>query len=258
MRSGGSEVLERRREKEMNGEDLEIRNHILLALRPGAREFLAGRLITRRTFAGEIVYKDGAPFTHAVFPHDGVISLMAHMENGKSVEKTSIGVEGFLGFVLMVGGNTAISTSTVQIPGYASWLALSDLHEAFSRFECVRHTMLRYGSLLITQLMESVACNQLHSAEQRIARWLLHAHDRVAGDSFQITQQSLSEALGLRRATVSDVCSDFQHEGILDYSRGSVTVSSRHGLEGRACECYGRIHRAWLRMPGLGRQETAP
>jgi CRP-like cAMP-binding protein len=230
----------------MIGGDLEIRNRVLLSLRPAAQDFLSRRLITSHTFAGQIIYEDGAPFTHAVFPHDGVLSLMANMESGRSVEKASIGPEGFLGFVLIMGGSRAVSTSTVQVPGYASWLALTDLHEALAQFECVRQAMLRYAAALITQLMESVACNSLHSAEQRVSRWLLQASDRVAGDSFQLTQQALSEVLGLRRATVSDVCSELQVAGILEYSRGTVTVSDRRSLEHRACECYARIHRAWL------------
>ncbi|MHB1101859.1 MAG: Crp/Fnr family transcriptional regulator [Devosia sp.] len=230
----------------MTGGDLEIRNRVLLSLRPAAQEFLSSRLTIRQTFAGQVLYEAGSPFTHAIFPHSGVLSLMARMEDGRSVEKTSIGPEGFLGFVLILGGSKAISTSTIQVPGYASWLALSDLHEALAEFECVRQTMLRYAAALITQLMESVACNKLHSAEQRVARWLLQAQDRVAGGSFQLTQQALSEVLGLRRATVSDVCSELQEAGILDYSRGTVTVADRSALEHRACECYGRVRRAWL------------
>jgi CRP-like cAMP-binding protein len=89
--------------------------------------------------------------------------------------------------------------------------------------------------------MESVACNTLHSAEQRIARWLLHADDRVEGGSFPITQQALGEVLGLRRATVSEVCSKLQEAGVLDYSRGILTITDRALLKTRACECYQRI-----------------
>ena len=226
--------------------DFEIRNRVLLSLRPAAQEFLKARLVTRQIFAGEVIYKDGAAFTHAVFPHSGVLSLMAHMQDGRSVEKTSVGLEGFLGFVLVMGGSKAISTSTVQVPGYASWLLLSDLHEALGEFECVRETMLRYAAALIAQLMETVACNKLHSAEQRVARWLLQTQDRVASENFELTQQALSEVLGVRRATVNQACSDFQRAGILHYSRGSMMVADRQALEGRACECYARIKGAWL------------
>lgn len=226
--------------------EFEIRNRVVRALRPAAQDFLAKRLTTRATVAGEVIYEDGAPFTHAVFPHHGVFSLMARMQNGKTVEKASIGVEGFLGFALILGGGNAISTSVVQVPGYASWLSIADLDEALAEFECVRETMLRYAKSLITQLMESVACNSLHSAEQRLGRWLLHAHDRIDGDRFMITQQALSEILGLRRATVSETCSQLQSVGILDYSRGVITIVDRLALERRACECYRRVCRASL------------
>lgn len=219
---------------------------IIRALRPDAQQFLAERAHTREIKSGEIIYEDGAPFTHAVFPHEGVLSLMAVMQDGRSVEKTSIGLEGFLGFVLLMGGGKAISRSVVQVPGYASWIAIRNLDQALETYPCVRQAMLRYAKLLITQTMETVACNSLHWAEQRISRWLLHAHDRVKGDKFQIAQQTVSEVLGLRRATVSEVCSRLQDAGIITYSRGSLEVLDRGGLEARSCECYKRINRLLL------------
>ena len=224
----------------------EIRNRIIRALPPDAQAFVMERSSTREIHAGEMIYEDGAPFTHAVFPHEGVLSLMAVMQDGRGVEKTSIGLEGFLGFVLLMGGGNAISRSIVRVSGYASWMPIADLDAALERFPCVGETILRYAKLLITQTMEAVACNSLHIAEQRIARWLLHAHDRVTGDAFQITQQALSEVLGLRRATVNEVCSRLQDDGILVYWRGSLAVLDRDGLESRSCECYRRVRRLSL------------
>jgi len=222
---------------------MDVRNHLLLSLTPAARAFIKDRIVTRPFTAGEVIYRDGAPFTHAVFPHEGVLSLMAFMENGKCVEKASIGLEGFLGFVLIMGGGDgrAISTSVGRVAGYASWLSIADLDAALAEFGCVSDTLLRYARSLISQTMESVACNSLHSAEQRVASWLLHAHDRILGDRFAITQQALSDVLGLRRATVSDACSKLQQAGILDYSRGMLSIVDRARLEAHACECYGRI-----------------
>jgi CRP-like cAMP-binding protein len=217
-------------------------------LRPAAQEFLAKRLITRQIFAGEVIFKEGAPITHAVFPHDGVVSLMSAMDGGKSVEKSSVGREGLLGFNLVLGSGNAISTSLVQIPGYASWLGLSDLQEALADFVCVRETMLRYAAALVTQALESVACKSLHSAEQRVARWLLEAHDRVLGDRFVLTQQALAQVLGLRRATVSEACSRLHELGAIDYTRGVVTIVDRAGLEGQSCRCHQRIREASLLM----------
>ena len=224
----------------------EMRNRIICALRPDAQAFLAQRALTRPVQAGELICEQDQPFTHAVFPHEGVLSLMADMQDGRSVEKTSIGLEGFLGFVLLMGESGALSRTVVQVPGYASWISIADLDTALETFPCVRKTMLRYAKLLITQTMESVACISLHRAEQRVSRWLLHAHDRVRGDAFQITQQSVSEVLGLRRATVNEVCSRLQNDGVLIYARGALPILDRAGLERRACECYNRSQRLSL------------
>ncbi len=227
--------------------DFGVRNRILLSLRPEARAYLQPLLSTRRLSHGQVVYENEASFTHAVFPHEGVISLQAEMRDKRSVEKTSIGYEGFIGMALVMGGGGALSRSTVVVPGYASWLSIQDLDEAIARFPCVRHAMLRYAKCLIIQLLESVACNSLHSAEERISRWLLHARDRVVDDSFQLTQAAISEALGLRRATVNGVCSRLMGEGAIVYSRGSLSVMDPKIMENHACECYGRIRRAFER-----------
>ena len=219
----------------------EIKNNVLLSLRPEAKDFIGRRLMTRRIFAGEVIYEEGAPLTHAVFPHEGIISYLAPMEDGRSVEKSSVGLDGVVGFTLIMGGSGAISRSVVLVPGYASWLARSDMDEALTEYECLRQAMLRYSIHLITRLMETVTCNALHTAEQRVARWMMQAHDNVSGDRFSITQQAIADALGLRRATVSEVCSRLQAEGLIDYSRGEIRVPEKEMLVGRACECYGRM-----------------
>ncbi|CAG1015794.1 MAG: Crp/Fnr family transcriptional regulator [Rhizobiaceae bacterium] len=227
----------------------EIRNRVLRSLRPAAMEFIGRRLVTRPIAAGEVIYEEGAPFTHAVFPHEGRLSLMAIMESGRTVEKTSIGPEGFLGFALVLGGGKAVSRSVVRVPGYASWLAVSDLDEAVAEFECVTQTMLRYAKALIVQLMETVACNSLHTADQRVARWLLHAIDSVRGESLDVTQQAIAESLGFRRATVNQVCATLMDAGVIGQARGNITVRDRFALESHACECYRRICSSALAAP---------
>lgn len=169
--------------------------------------------------------------------------MMAVQKDGRAVEKASIGLEGFLGFVLLLGGGTAISRSAVQVPGYASWLAIEDLDEALGAFVCVGNSMLCFAKHFTIQLMESIACNSLHTSEQRVARWLLHAHDRVQGDVIMVTQQAVSDALGLRRATVNEAYCNLQAAGIIDHSRGAPVIADLSALEARACECYRRIRR---------------
>ncbi len=221
-------------------------NRILAALRPEARAFLFERAERREMRAGDVVFHDGQPVTHVVFPHSGVVSIIAEMSNGRSVEKSSIGREGFLGFSVIMGGGESLGRSVVQVAGHASWVSVPDLDIALERFFCVREAMLRYAKSHIVQLMESVACNSLHSAEQRVARWLLHAYDRVEGDTFYITQESVATLLALRRATVNAICTDLMNAGAISYHRGSLSVTDRPLLLQRACECYGRIHKAGM------------
>ena len=159
---------------------------------------------------------------------------------------------------MLLGGGSAISRSVVQVPGYASWLSIRDLDEALEQYECVRRAMLLYAKSLISQLMESVACNTLHSAEHRVTRWLLHAHDRVDGDVVMVTQQAIANALGMRRATINEACSNLQQAGTISYSRGIVNFIDRPALEERVCQCYGRIRfRFKWQEIGTGHSEAA-
>ncbi|WP_291009099.1 Crp/Fnr family transcriptional regulator [Hoeflea sp.] len=221
--------------------DFDTRNKVIQSVRPDAVRFLESRSIVRRLSQGQLVYAEAELFTHAIFPHEGVISLMAQMQDGRSVEKVSVGNEGFIGISFILGGGKAISASVVQVPGYASWISIEDLDQAIAEYPCVRDAMMEYAKSLTLQLMESVACNSLHRAEQRVSRWLLNAHDRVQSDTFQLTQEAISKVLGLRRATVSSICTALKDQGAITYSRGSLTITDRKLLESNACECYERI-----------------
>ena len=223
-----------------------MENNVLSWLKPAAQRFFHERAQLRPLNTGELVYEDEAVVTHTIFPHDCVISIIAEMSDGRSVEKASIGREGFVGLPVILGGARTSGRCVVQVPGNASWLSVADLDIALQEFHCVRQVMLRYAKSFTLQLMESVACNSLHTAEQRVVRWLLHAHDRVGGDSFYLTQEAIANLLALRRATVNAVCSDLQVAGGISYHRGHLTVTDRQVLEARACECYGRIRRAAL------------
>lgn len=226
--------------------EVSLQNRILASVQPDARIFLRDHSELRELNTGDVIFEDGAPVTHAVFPHEGVISIVAEMKNGRSVEKSSIGPEGFVGFTLIMGGGTSLGRSVVQVPGRASWVSIADLDTALERFHCVREIMLRYAKSHTVQLMESVACNSLHTAEQRVARWLLHAHDRVNGDTYYLTQEALAKLLALRRATVNAICTELMEAGAIAYHRGSLTVTDRSALHDRACECYDRIRHASL------------
>lgn len=225
--------------------DFGLRNSVLKSLNPKAISFLEERSTVRRLTQGQVLYEEGDMFVNAIFPHEGVVSMMARMHGGRSVEKLSIGNEGFVGIGCILGGGKTISTPVVQVEGYASWISIDDLDESYAKYPCVRAAMLRYAKRVIVQLMESVACNTHHEAEQRVSRWLLSAHDRVSSDSFELTQQALSDVLGLRRATISAASKALMDQGAIKYSRGNVTITDRDLLETKTCECYGRIRKAF-------------
>tara|TARA_R110002051_G_scaffold274981_5_gene335850 strand:- start:122841 stop:123566 length:726 start_codon:yes stop_codon:yes gene_type:complete len=229
--------------------DFDIQNQIFLDIRPDALAFLEARAVVKRLNQDQVLFEEGDVVSHAIFPHEGVVSLMARMDDGRSVAKVSVGKEGFVGIVFLYGGGETVSQPVVKVAGYASWISIEALDVAIKKYPCVRDAMMRYARSLTVQLMESVACNSLHKAEQRVARWLLEAHDRVNTDRFQITQQAVSEVLGLRRATVSAACNALMNQGALSYSRGTVTIIERRLLEDSACECYDRIRRAYGQAP---------
>ena len=108
--------------------------------------------------------------------------------------------------------------------------------------------MRRYAEATFVFTAQTSACNRLHSIEQRCSRWLLHTQDRVGGDEFQLTQEFLSQMLGVRRAGVNEVAGTLQREGFISYSRGVISVTDRSGLEATACECYGVITREFDRL----------
>jgi CRP-like cAMP-binding protein len=232
-------------------DEARIRNRVLLATRPQAQQFLTDHSEIRPLVSGDTIYASGQEVTHAILPHDGILSYMAQIGPQRVVEKASIGAEGFVGFTYLMGGGPSLSDVVVTVDGYASWLPLDALNEAMQRFICVREAMLAYAQGLIVQLMETVACNSLHTAEQRVARWLLVADDRTGAPEFRVTQDAIAQMLGLRRATVSQVCSDLMQAGAIAYSRGRLTVMDRERLASFGCECYRRIQAVQL-QPFIG------
>lgn len=225
--------------------DVRRQNHLLKLLQPPAYEFAMEHALTRSLRHGEIIFEKGEQLSHAVFPISGQISLMAVRDDGRVAEKMAIGPEGMLGLQSFLDSGVARSHSVVRIPGEAVWLPMSAIQTMLERFPCLRAIMLHYGSAMIIQLLESAACNSLSLAPERVARWLLHAHDAVQGDSIQITQESLAEALGLRRATVNSVCLELSRTRVIHYCRGKLTICDRTALVERASEAYRNIREAF-------------
>lgn len=217
-----------------------LENLVLRALSQEARGFLDQHALTRPTATGEILYTEKAPFTHAIFPRSGVISLIGNRKNGTLTEKVAVGNEGFLGLAVVIGPDISLNTSTMRIAGEVTYIPMSAMHEARERFACFRLIMMRYARSLVVQLMESVVSARLDQAEAQVVNWLLLANQRMHGGPFVLTQDALAEALGLRRVTVGAVWTKLKREGIINYSRGHVLIKDLPALEAYASESYFR------------------
>ena len=218
-----------------------MKNRIVSGLGSEGQSFFRNHAERRRTRTGHLIYRDGDPITEALFPESCIISVVGGMADGRSVEKTSIGSEGYVGPDPHRSGTAAYGDHVVQVPGEAYFLSLKFLDQALQRFPELGPAMQLSRKTHTLQLMEAAACNSVHNAEQRIVRWLLRAHDRVEGDTFYLTQEAIANLLALRRATVNAVCSDLMQSGAISYNRGTVTIIDRERMSARACECYGRI-----------------
>lgn len=217
-----------------------MENLVLRALSQEAADFLRDHALTRPVTTGEVLYVDNAPFTHAVFPRSGVISLMGKRENGTLAEKAAIGNEGFIGLAVLLGTGYSLSTSLARVAGEVTYIPMSAIREAEQCFGCFRRIMMWYAQALVVQLMESVVSSRLDHAEAQVVNWLLFANRRMHDTTFVLTQDSLAEALGLRRVTVGAVWSKLKREGIISYSRGYLQIKDVQALEAYASESYRR------------------
>jgi CRP-like cAMP-binding protein len=227
---------------------LHRRNRLLAALPDDAFAFLARDLSVATYACDEVVVEKDATITHAVFPHDCTLSVLAVMADGRSAEAGSIGAEGCYGIASGFGDRRTINRCVVQVPGTASLLPISRLEEAMDRHAAVRDILMRYLKAVLQKTQRSVTCSSVHTADRRCCRRLLAMHDRVPGDTFPLTQDDLAQILGVRRATVGQICAGLQEAGIIRYSRGTMTVLDRARLEEAACECYGEVRRIFERL----------
>jgi len=189
--------------------------------------------------AGDQLFAAGHEVDHAIFPIDTLmISLLVDLDRGRSVEVASIGKEGAIGGIISCGTAPAFSQSVVQIGGCAIAVPVRELEAAKQTSAHLRNLFCRYSDYLLSQVMQSVACNAVHSIEERAARWLLHTHDRIGGERIALTQETLAELLGVQRTTVNAVVRLLHEQGVIINRRGAIEVRDRSGLSRIACGCY--------------------
>src|SRR6476469_8750195 len=185
----------------------------------------------------DVLYEAGEEIQYAYFPVAGCVSLVHDAPDG-IVEVGTVGFEGMLGLPLLLHGNSATTRALVQVEGEAYRISAAALRRIIATSDSISRILLRFALAFFNQVAQSVACNRLHSLEERCARWLLITHDRVDGDEFRLTQEFLSYMLGVHRPAVTLAAGILQHAGVIHYSRGRIAITNRAGLEGASCSCY--------------------
>ncbi|MBL6082787.1 Crp/Fnr family transcriptional regulator [Belnapia sp. T18] len=191
------------------------------------------------------------PMQAAWFIETGVVSMLATLEDGDSAEVGIVGKEGFIGLPLLLDDDRDDLEGVVQVAGTGYRISAEAFRVALERLPDLRRLLNRYALIHHGQVARTGACNGRHHIDQRLARWLLMAHDRTEGDTVPFTHEMLSIMLGVRRAGVTVAAGALQKAGLIRYSSGRITITDRSGLEAVACECYGITRRARDRLFGL-------
>jgi CRP-like cAMP-binding protein len=197
---------------------------------------------------GQVLSESGVAMTHVYFPTTSIVSLLYVMEDGASAEIAVIGNEGLVGISLFMGGETTPSRCVVQSAGQGFRLPGEVLKNEFSRSGRVLHLLLRYTQALITQMVQTAACNRHHALDQQLCRWLLLSLDRLPGNELVMTQELIANMLGVRREGVTEAALNLQRAGLIRYQRGRITVLDRPGLQARTCECYAVVRKEYERL----------
>ena len=192
---------------------------------------------------GALLHEAGEPIAEVCFLHSGMISLLTVMESGDGIEVAMIGREGAVGLSTGLGARIAVSRAVVQLPGAAVQVPAARFAAVAAQSEALRQLIVCQDLALLAQVQQSVACNVLHSVEQRLCRWLMQARDRVGSDQLPLTHEFLSQMLGVRRSTISLMVGVLQGAGMIHCRRGTITIRDPAGVEATACECYGLIRK---------------
>ncbi|KAM3098048.1 Crp/Fnr family transcriptional regulator [Phormidesmis sp. 146-12] len=186
-----------------------------------------------------VLYREGEMIDWVYFPSDSMVSLVVIMEDGATAEVALVGKEGMIGVTTCLGNTIARNEANVQIADGAMRMSAHQLKIEFDRGGALQQLLLRYTELAFSHASRLAACNRLHTIEERLARWLLMVQDSMEIDQFPLTQEIISQMLGVRRSGVTLVIGVLQKAGIIQSSRGMVRICDRPALEAVACECYG-------------------
>lgn len=223
----------------MNDDAINPSNRLLAALPPRELAGLRPWLQLVEIGQGEVLCEADQPISHVLFIESGMVSLITTTGDGGTVENATLGREAVFGVLAALGMHCSYVRAVTQIAGTAWRMRAEDFREAFDKSELVRRLVLLSSELTLAQAQQTAACTALHSAEQRLCRWIVQARDRIDSDEIELTHEFLARMLAVRRPTVSLILEELQAAGLIRSGRGRVTVLDRGRLEKLACECAG-------------------
>lgn len=241
-----------------------LRNRILQALPEPERIQLLHDFQEVPLNFKQSLHEPGEPTPYVHFPIAGAISLLTVLQDGWAVELGTVGDEGMIDISVFLGLKNSESRCVVQVPGLALRMPSEKFRRHLAEVPAFHHVVGAYVMEFFTMVAQTSACNRIHSATQRCARWILMTQDRVHGDDFPLTQQFLSEMLGVNRPTVSNAEVTLSDQGLIAYRHGKMKVLDREGLKAASCECYQLIRDRFDRlggaagMPGPGTSGSVP
>lgn len=223
-------------------------NLLLAALPEEDYERIARQLEPMSMPLGKVLYESGSKLHYVYLPTTAIVSLLFVMEDGATAEIAVVGNDGIVGISLFMGGETTPSRAVVHSAGEGFRLRADLLKAEFNRFGQTMQLLLRYTQALITQMTQTAVCNRHHSLDQQLCRLLLLSLDRHTSNELVMTQELMANMLGVRREGVTEAAGSLQDAGLIEYSRGRITVLDRPGLEARTCECYEVVRRESARL----------
>lgn len=219
-----------------------LKNRLLAALSQADFDQLASYLHPVSLSLRQVIYEPGAEIQHLYFVEQGVCSILNVMADGSTVEVGMVGNDGMTGLSAVINNGHSDNQVIVQVPGFAQRINTAQFRMAFNRSEGIRRVAHRCIGDALMLSSQTAACNRLHSMEQRLARWVLMASDRIQSDTMPMTHEFLATMLGVRRSGVTLVAGDLQRSGLISYHHGTLTVLNHEGLEALSCECYRLDH----------------
>jgi CRP-like cAMP-binding protein len=223
-------------------------NALLAALSAVDRERLSNDLELVPLVLGQVLYESGQTMSHGYFPVDCIVSLLYVMKNGESAEIAVVGNDGMIGIALFMGGESTMSRAIVQNAGHAYRMKAQVLKDEFQGGGALSGLLLRSASALITQMVQTAACNRHHPVDQQFCRWMLLSLDRLPSNKITMTEKLIGNMLGLSADEVTRATDVLQTDGLIRYNAGAITVLDRPGIEERSCECYEVVKKECRRL----------